>query len=387
MRRTLYTTEEKNTVELRFAVGQKVLANTGEWTPGTVVRQWYRERGWEVRVQGALPRRPRAALLRRELQSHARSPSLSRSSPRPAPRATFAQKVPGGRYAAYQIQVPGGLIFAPFDHDGVIRARETDPLSDAIVEGNVRAVLAICASPDAAHAANALNHDGYPPIVLAAACDDVSTRHTIVKALIAAGADVNTCDEVEGESALHGAVRARDVALAKLLISKGADLNMPNYSTSEYSGDKGWMRKATEDDLAELAEAASGAAAPRPAGERELVETASYDNTPLHLALKEGADEIVEHILSVAAERELELDARDASGATALHLALEEGDDDVAEQLLELGADASVPYADFGGMMPLHYFCSIGRVRTVKLLLAKGGASSFVSVSSVLPRL
>jgi ankyrin repeat protein len=70
-----------------------------------------------------------------------------------------------------------------------------------------------------------------------------------------------------------------------------------------------------------------------------------------------------------------------------LHLALEEGDDDVAEQLLELGADASVPYADFGGMMPLHYFCSIGRVRTVKLLLAKGGASSFVSVSSVLPRL
>ena len=313
-------------------------------------------------------------LWQESLRSHARSPSFS-----PPPRAPFAQKVPGGRYAAYQIKVGGGLIFAPFDHDGVIRAQETDPLSEAIIEGNVREVLTICAAPDAVHTVNVTNKDGYPPLVLAAACEDPSMRLEFVKAILDAGADANVCDEVEGNVALHKAVHHRDLALAKLLIAKGADLNIPNYSSSEYSGDKGWMRKATEEDLAERAEEAGGAAAPRPAGEHELVETASFDDTPLHLALKEGADEIIEYILSVARERELDLDARDASGASALHLALEEGDDDVTEQLLELGADATVSYVDFGGMMPLHYFCSIGRVRTVKLLLLKGGASAFCS--------
>ena len=53
MRRSLYTTAEKEATTLRFAVGDKVLANTGEWTPGVVVRQWYQEKGWEVRASSA----------------------------------------------------------------------------------------------------------------------------------------------------------------------------------------------------------------------------------------------------------------------------------------------------------------------------------------------
>jgi hypothetical protein len=53
MRRSLYITAEKESTELRFAVGDKVLVNMGDWTLGVVVRQWHQEQGWEVRASSA----------------------------------------------------------------------------------------------------------------------------------------------------------------------------------------------------------------------------------------------------------------------------------------------------------------------------------------------
>ena len=207
-------------------------------------------------------------------------------------------------------------------------------------------------------------------------------RLSFVTALVDAGADVNAEDAERGETALHGAVRVADLRLAQYLVEKGADLNIANYAISQYTGDNGWMKKASAEDV-ELAAARQAVAAAAGGGsggdgdaevEVALVPLSSVDDTPLLLALKEGADELVDFFLSIAVEKGIDIDSIDASGATALHIALEEGENDIAKTLLALGADATQTCSDFGGMPPLHYFCSLGRVRTVKLLLREGGA-------------
>jgi len=69
---------------LRFAIGARVFCNTGEWTPGSVVKQNYREDSW-----------------------------------------------PAGKIAPYQIKLDDGrLIYAPLDDDKVIKAGEGEAPRD-----------------------------------------------------------------------------------------------------------------------------------------------------------------------------------------------------------------------------------------------------------------
>ena len=67
--------------QLRFDVGHRVFCNTGNWSPGTIVEQWYREPTW-----------------------------------------------PAGRSVPYQVKLDdGGLVYAPYDDDVIIRSADGPP--------------------------------------------------------------------------------------------------------------------------------------------------------------------------------------------------------------------------------------------------------------------
>ena len=70
-----YNAEQKETMELRFNEGDRVVCNIGEWAPGYIVKRWYREDSW-----------------------------------------------PEGKWAPYQVQLDqGSLIYAPIDDDKAVR--------------------------------------------------------------------------------------------------------------------------------------------------------------------------------------------------------------------------------------------------------------------------
>ena len=76
--------DEPQMPALRFELGARVFCNTGAWTPGTVVKQNYREKSW-----------------------------------------------PAGKIAPYQVKLDDGrLIYAPLDADKVIKAGAPDPPRD-----------------------------------------------------------------------------------------------------------------------------------------------------------------------------------------------------------------------------------------------------------------
>jgi ankyrin repeat protein len=138
--------------------------------------------------------------------------------------------------------------------------------------------------------------------------------------LIAAGEDVNGLDLFG--TPLHWAVAKGRLAIAVILIDRGADLEA----------------------LGEPEEA-----------------------RPLHTAALNGQAEMAAFLLSRGAK----VDARDAAGRTALMIAAGFAHPDVARTLLASGADPNAEDATWGDR-PIHYAACSGDVETVRLLIAKG---------------
>ncbi len=144
-----------------------------------------------------------------------------------------------------------------------------------------------------------------------------------VHALIAQGADVNAA-QGDGMTALHWAASNRDPGLARMLLDAGADAG---------------------------------------AGTR----IGRY--TPLHVAARAGAGEVVEVLLVEGADPEAPTEA--GGGARPLHLAAASGDVRAVAALVAAGANVNATEASWG-QTPLVFAASKGRTSVVRTLLDAG---------------
>lgn len=148
----------------------------------------------------------------------------------------------------------------------------------------------------------------------------VKENHIItVKALFAAGADVNTRDKL-GETLLHMAAVRGYREMSSLLIAEGAEVNAKD--------------------------------------ERGL--------TPLHAAAWGGYQDILTLLINKGAD----INARSAEGMTPLHMAALSGQAKIIDQLILKGAEINARSAD--GMTPLHAAAFEGHLGAVESLVANG---------------
>lgn len=172
---------------------------------------------------------------------------------------------------------------------------------------------------------NAMNDFGWTPLSNAAFCNVEITQY-----LLSRGADVNphkieqkeacTC-HVGYQTPLHCAVRRDSLNTVKLLIDKGAVINV------------------TDDDMM----------------------------TPLHIAVRNGNSEITEYLLSEGA---LLNQKENHWGQTELHAAAIRGHNNITELLVQHGADINT--IDNEGRAPLDYALYHGFDSMTSYLLAHG---------------
>jgi ankyrin repeat protein len=131
---------------------------------------------------------------------------------------------------------------------------------------------------------------------------------------------INWKEGDQRETLLHYAIRFEHLEVVKILIERGADMNI---------GDNDEM-------------------------------------TPLHKAAYRGLLEISEYLLSKGAS----LSVKDRYGVSPLHLAAARGHNKVMSLLLDRGADINLP--DNDGETPLHRAAKNGYPKAVSFLLEKG---------------
>ena len=154
----------------------------------------------------------------------------------------------------------------------------------------------------------------------------------LVRLLVEAGADVNAAEGFGGNTPLHEAVEQGDAEIVKILVAAGADVNA-----------EGFMSR-----------------------------------TPLTLATEEGATEIMQILLGPGPEAGTSADGEDKEaasvppmGSEALFTAIENDDVEMVRLLVEAGADVNAAEG-FGGNTPLHEAVEKGDAEIVKILVAAG---------------
>ncbi|MEG4393940.1 ankyrin repeat domain-containing protein [Microcoleus sp. BROC3] len=224
---------------------------------------------------------------------------------------------------------------------------------------------------------NAKDTHGRTPLHFAAAFDGIKVAQT----LIAKGADVNAKNK-NGLTPLH---RARSKAIAQILLSAGAKINIKEENARNGKGTT-LLHNAAKIGFKELVEqlikdganvAILDSEKRTPLHYATTKEVAAllmldinamdeYGNTPLHLAVDRGSQDIAELLIANGAR----VNARNANGQTPLYQAIAIGHNDIAALLIKNGAD--VNNRDMCNTTPLHKAAHYGTVEILKLLLAKG---------------
>ncbi|HEY9301636.1 MAG TPA: ankyrin repeat domain-containing protein [Phormidium sp.] len=203
----------------------------------------------------------------------------------------------------------------------------------------------------------------------------------MAKLLIAKGADVNAKNK-NGLTPLH---TARSKAIAKILLAAGAKINIKEDNARNGKGTT-LLHNAAQIDFKELVQQLikDGAnVAIRDSEKRTPLHYATTKevaallmldinaidqsgNTPLHLAVDRGSQDIAELLIANGAR----VNARNANGQTPLYRAIAIGHNEIAALLINNGTD--VNNIDGSGTTPLHKAAHYGTVKILKLLIAKG---------------
>lgn len=276
---------------LRFDVGAKVECNVGTFVRGTVIALHYREPDW-----------------------------------------------PPGRYAPYQVQLDDGrLIYAPHDHDKLVRLCRVYPLVNAaFASANGKIDVLAKAIEQAASGEGMTQMDvvdvneadaaGLTALGIVCARGDVAAA----KLLVENGADVLGMDG-SGRVPLHHAVEHGDITLVTTLLEAGSPLDVQDYE---------------------------------PEGIRQAMFGQKKGNdTPLHVALKNEHEEIAQLLI----KRGAAIDVVDAYGSTPLAIALEEKSYDIAAELLASKCSQTLGEGSLGSL--LHGYSGKGNKRVVEMLL------------------
>jgi ankyrin repeat protein len=169
---------------------------------------------------------------------------------------------------------------------------------------------------------NEFNDDGHPPLISAI----VSRNIKIIRMLLDKGADINIIDDSEMYTPLHLAVLEDNIEIIQMLLDKGANINILCYSLN--NGKK---------------------------------------YTPLHLVVLERNIDLVEILL----EKGANINLQNSSGETPLHLAVLEQDINIVKMLLEKGAHINLQNSS--GETPLHLAIKTNENdKIINLLIDKG---------------
>jgi len=155
--------------------------------------------------------------------------------------------------------------------------------------------------------ATQLAADGTTPLMAASRACSVEG----VRMLVARGADVNSADAFQEETALMWAAEEGHLAVVKTLLEVGANANLKSHVTT--------------------------------LTERRAADHPSGGMTALMFAVRDGHEDVVEALIKAGAD--LKLTNGDGDGGlmtgTAMHIAIVNDRYDLAARLLELGADAN----------------------------------------------
>ncbi|WP_341816915.1 ankyrin repeat domain-containing protein [Wolbachia endosymbiont (group A) of Agelastica alni] len=176
------------------------------------------------------------------------------------------------------------------------------------------------------------------------------------------GADVNATDEA-GCTPLYRTVELYDSAIAKLLIDRGADVNVRGYHNSTL------LHESINEDVAKL-----------------LIDRGANINardddgqTPLHRSLCSGRPRMVEFFVNSGAD----IEARDDDGQTPLHSAVDCCNSDNIELLIRKGANVNAE--DNDNQTPLHYAAAGCDLNAAKSLINRGANINARDIFDMMP--
>ncbi|KAL2809707.1 ankyrin repeat-containing domain protein [Aspergillus granulosus] len=279
----------------------------------------------------------------------------------------------GARYLSVNYTTP--LIWAVRHHrlvaaqkllergaDPVANFLGTTALHEAIKSNDTDAVLLILDQRIFLHPHDV---DGMTPLVLAASCG----RPSIVRLLLAAGADVGGANLIDWQTAIHRSVSEQNESGCRLLLETAAEVLDSNMAALQR-----YIRIQLLPDIANTGHTAmlkipwdfyAAEKSEREATASDLLLSAAYG----------GRVETAQWLVSIGAK----LTRPNPNDKTALHIAAENSDSELVGALLHMGAD--IEARDYFQHTPLFAAIYWGSLDAVRLLLDRG-ANPF----AILPR-
>jgi ankyrin repeat protein len=236
-----------------------------------------------------------------------------------------------------------------------IDINETMGLYIASLKGNLNSVTYLL---EKGADKNKATTAGVTPIFIASQIGHLE----IVKALVAAGADVNIARKGSGITPLYSASEKGHLEIVKTLLEAGADVNKATtVSGTTVSGTTPLFIASFKGHL-EIVKALVAA------GADMNIAITDAGVTPLYVATEKGHLETVKTLLEAGADVNK---ARTDTGVTPLYIASEKRHLEIVKTLLEAGADANMALTSIGNT-PLYVASEKGDLEIVKALVAAG---------------
>ena len=189
--------------------------------------------------------------------------------------------------------------------------------------------------------------------------------------LLASGANINAIDN-QGRTPLFSAVSNAHKEIVELIISNGADINTDTglhrlavaYAYSDWSEEEQKQEKVRRSEKIEIAKLLISKGVD--------VNRKNHGDNALHIAAQSGHKEMAEQLI----EAGVNIDESNNGNQTPLHKAAFEGRDEIVNMLIQKGAKVNPVIqstGSFNGMTPVDFAIRQNELKTVALLRIHGG--------------